>query len=248
MRFWRYAALTALLLALAGCASTRDPTQGWSPQRIYSEAHQALTGGDYTKAISYFQTLEGRYPFGIYAQQAQLEIAYAYYRNAEPKSAIAAAQRFINEHPRSKHVDYAYYLMGLANFHSSGGIVAFLRPNSDYEVDVTPLRESFMAFKALLEKYPHSRYAPDARQRMVFLRDQLAAHELYVARYYMQRGAYVAVINRCKSALTTYAGSTHTLQALNMMATAYDKLGMNELAKQTREVIKLNQPSSKSKG
>ncbi|WP_455384220.1 outer membrane protein assembly factor BamD [Acidihalobacter prosperus] len=251
MRFWRYAALTALILALAGCASTRDPTQGWSPERIYNEAHQALTGGDYTKAINYFQTLEGRYPFGRYAQQAQLEIAYAYYRNSEPKSAIAAAQRFINEHPRSPHVDYAYYLMGLSDFQSTSGIVAFFRPNSAYEVDVTPLRKSFLAFKTLLEKFPHSRYAPDARKRMVYLRNQLAAHELYVARYYMRRGAYVAVVNRCKDVLTTYAGSSHTLRALNMMAEAYDKLGMNELAKQTREVIKLNQPgkaNGKTKG
>jgi outer membrane protein assembly factor BamD len=251
MRFWRYAALTALILALAGCASTRDPTLGWSPERIYSEAHQALSNGDYTQAINYFQTLEGRYPFGRYAQQAQLEVAYAYYRNSEPKSAIAAAQRFINEHPRSPHVDYAYYLVGLADFRNTNGIIAFFRPNRDYEVDVTPLRQSFMAFKTLIDKYPYSRYAPDARRRMIYLRNQLAAHELYVARYYMRRGAYVAVVNRCKIVLSTYAGAVQTPKALEMMAEAYDKLGMNELAKQTREVIKLNESSNaanKSKG
>ncbi|MEJ2481281.1 MAG: outer membrane protein assembly factor BamD [Acidihalobacter sp.] len=151
---------------------------------------------------------EARYPFGKYATQAQLNIAYAYYRNSEPKSAMAAAQRFINEHPRSPHIDYAYYLMGLADFQSTSGIVAFFRPNSAYEVDVTPLRKSFLAFKTLLEKFPHSRYAPDARKRMVYLRNQLAAHELYVAHYYMRRGAYVAVVNRCKDVLTTYAGSS----------------------------------------
>lgn len=240
MRFWRNAALVALLLALAGCASTRDPTLGWSPDHIYREARQALSNGDYTKAINYFETLEGRYPFGRYAQQAQLEVAYAYYKNDEPQSAIAAAQRFIDENPLSPHVDYAYYLMGLADFNGSGGITAFFRPNHGYEIDVSPLRNSFQAFKSLVEKYPHSRYAPDARRRMVYLRNRLAAHELYVARYYMRRGAYIAVVNRCKTVLTTYAGAAQTPEALRMMAEAYDKLGMTELADQTREIIKLN--------
>lgn len=247
MRFWRYATLTALMLALAGCASTRDPTLGWSPQHIYDAAHTALSNGNYTKAVNYFQTLEGRYPFGRYAQQAQLEIAYAYYRNSEPKSAIAAAQRFIQEHPRSPHVDYAYYLMGLANFHNTGGIVAFFRPHLSYQVDVTQLRESFMSFKTLLQKFPHSRYAADARRRMIYLRNELAAHDLYVARYYMRRGAYVAVVNRCKTVLTQYPGAVETPAALKMMAKAYDKLGMTKLAEQTRQIIKLNQPGKAGK-
>lgn len=241
MRFWRYATLPALILTLAGCASTQDPTLGWSPEHIYSQAEKALSGGNYTQAINYFETLEGRYPFGRYAQQAQIEIAYAYYKNSEPQSAIAAARRFIKENPRSPHVDYAYYLIGLANFKSTDGIVSFFRPDRVYETDVTPLRESFMAFKSLIEKYPHSRYAPDARRRMIYLRNLLAAHELYVAQFYLKRGAYVAVVNRCKRMLTTYPGAAQTLEALKMMAKAYDKLGMTELAKQTREVIRLNE-------
>lgn len=246
MRFRRYAAPLVLLAVLTGCATT-DPTLSWSPDHLYNEARTALNNGDYTKAINYFQTLEGRYPLGRYAQQAQLEIAYAYYMNSEPESAIAAAQRFIDENPQSAHVDYAYYLMGLARFNPTSGIVSMFRPRIGTEVDVQPLRQSFMAFKTLIEKFPHSKYAPDARQRMVYLRNELAAHQLYVADYYMRRGAYVAVINRCRNVLTDYPGSSQTTDALQLMAKAYDALGMHALAEQTRQVLKLNEPHQTAK-
>ncbi|APZ42899.1 outer membrane protein assembly factor BamD [Acidihalobacter ferrooxydans] len=247
MRFWRYAAPLVLLSMLAGCAGSTDPTQGWSPQHLYDQAKAALNTGDYTKAINYFQTLEGRYPLGRYAQQAQLEVAYAYYKNAEPESAIAAARRFIKENPLSPHVDYAYYLIGLANFDNTSGLLRMLRPGIQIQVDVSPLRKSFRAFKTLVEKFPHSKYAPDARRRMAFLRNELAAHELYVADYYMRRGAYIAVVNRCQTILTRFPGASNTDQALKLMAEAYDKLGMSALAKQTRQVLKLNEPTPHAK-
>ena len=247
MRFWRYAALLLLIAGLAGCAGSGNPTAGWSPEHLYQAGRTALEKGDYNKAIDYFQTLQGRYPLGRYAQQAQLEVAYAYYKNSEPKSAIAAAREFIREHPRSPAVPYAYYLIGLADFKATGGIIPLFRPDIEYQVDISPLKRSFAAFKTLVEKYPHSEYAPDARQRMIYLRNMLARHELYVADYYFRRGAWVAVIDRCQNVLSEYPGASDTPRALALMVKAYRKLGMDTLARQTLEVLRLNYPKQAAK-
>ncbi len=247
MRFWRYVAPLILLTTLAACAGSGNPTAGWSPEHLYSAGKTALDKGNYNKAINYFQTLQGRYPLGYYAQQAQLEVAYAYYKNGEPKSAIASAQEFIREHPRSPAAPYAYYLIGLADFKVTGGIIPLFRPDIEYQVDVRPLRRSFMAFKTLIEKYPYSKYASDARQRMIYLRNMLAAHDLYVADYYLRRGAWAAVIDRCENVLTEYPGAAGTPKALVMMVKAYRKLDMKTLARQTYEVLKLNYPKQAAK-
>ncbi|OBS09031.1 outer membrane protein assembly factor BamD [Acidihalobacter prosperus] len=243
MHIWRHAALLVLIsAALAGCASTRTDTKHWTAEQYYKAGEQALKDSNYTRALNMFEALRGHYPFGQLARQAQLETIYVYYKQNEPKSTVEAAQRFIKENPLSPEVAYAYYMQGLANFNAHTGIMDRLFPVDPSRVDVAPLKESFAAFKTLVEKYPHSRYAPDARRRMIFLRNELAQHQLYVASYYMKRGAYVAVINRCKLVLQDYPGAQATPRALRMMIAAYDKLGMHELAEQTRKVLVLNTP------
>lgn len=243
-KFYFHAALLALLLALSsGCAylpTEEDPTKDWSASKLYTEAKSALNGGDYQQAIQYFEKLEARYPFGQYAQQAQLEIAYAYYQYEEPDSAISAANRFIKLHPRHPHVDYAYYLKGLANFDRGQSIVDRLLPRDPTKRDPGSARQAFFDLSELVNKFPNSIYAADSLQRMTFLRNNLAYYELHVAEYYFQRGAFVAVVNRAQYIITHFQGATAMPQALTIMAKAYDKLGMNDLAEATRLVYQQN--------
>ncbi len=246
MRFWHYLAIATLTFTMAGCAGTRNTTKSGSVESLYHQGKRVLAAGNYSKAIDYFQTLEGRYPFGLPAQQAQLEIAYAYYKNGEPQSTISAVQEFIKQNPTSPKVAYAYYLMGLANFPHQGRLMTLLRPAQAYQTDITPLKLSFVAFKTLIKKFPHSPYAPDARRRLIYLRNWLAAHEIYVAKYYQERGEWVAVINRCKVILVNYPQAPQVFPALRMMITAYRHLGLTKLAQQTREVLKYNQRQNKS--
>ncbi|AOU98977.1 hypothetical protein BI364_14350 [Acidihalobacter yilgarnensis] len=245
MHIWRHTALLVLFAAaLAGCASTPLETKHLTAEQYYKAGAQALKDSNYTRALNMFETLRGHYPFGSYARQAQLETIYVYYKQNEPKSTVEAAQRYIKENPLSPEVAYAYYMQGLANFDAHTGIMNRLFPVDPARVDVKPLKESFAAFKILVEKYPHSTYAPDARRRMLFLRDELAQHELYVAGYYMKRGAYIAAINRCKQLLQEYPGASDTPRALEIMIKGYDKLGMADLAEQTRKVLALNSSGS----
>lgn len=235
--------LTALIVLLGGCAATgEDPTAEWSAARLYEEAKSALDSGDYEQAISHYETLEARYPFGRYAQQAQLEIAYAYYKYGEMDSAIAAADRFIKLNPRHPHVAYAYYLRGLANFDRGASILDKIITRDPAEMDMASVKSAFDDFATVVRRFPESIYAADARQRTIYLRNVLARHELKVADYYLRRGAYVAVVNRCKYVLEHYQGSDAMPQALRMMAEAYEHLGLPELAADARRVLELNYP------
>ncbi len=234
-------------LSLGGCGllpETADETAGWSANRLYSEAKQAMSDGGYDKAIKYFEKLEARYPYGRYAQQAQLEVAYAYYRQAEPASTIAACDRFIRLHPNHPNVDYAYYLKGLANFNEDLGFLGYVSLQDLTERDPKAARDSFDAFKVLAAKYPESKYTPDATARMKYLVNALASHEVHVARYYMKRGAYVAAVNRAQTAVKTYADAPANEEALFIMVKAYDLLGMNDLRDDTERVMRKNFPSS----
>lgn len=235
--------LIALLALLGGCGTTgKDPTAEWSAAQLYEEAKSALNGGNYEQAISHFETLEARYPFGRYAQQAQLEIAYAYYKFGEMDSAIAAADRFIKLNPRHPHVAYAYYLRGLANFDRGASFLDKIVARDPAEMDMASVKSAFDDFATVVRRFPESIYAADARQRTVYLRNVLARHELKVADFYLRRGAYVAVVNRCKYVLEHYQGSDAMPQALAMMAGAYERLGLPELAADARRVLERNYP------
>lgn len=244
----RSVALFAALL-LAGCAIFGDPTEidetkGWSVQKLYAAAEERMREKDYDKAIKYFEILQSRFPHGRYAMQAQLEIAYGYYKKQDAASAIAAADRFIKLHPHHPNVDYAYYLKGLATFNERG-IVEKLTAQQISDRDPKSLRDSFLAFKELVTRYPNSRYAKDANLRMAYLVQTLAQHELHVARYYMKRQAYVAALNRCKYVIENYPETPSVEEALVIMVSAYDLLDMQDLKADTLRILKTNYPESK---
>lgn len=239
--------ILTLILALSGCGllpDQIDETADWSASKLYSEAKNAMGDGTYDKAIKYFEKLEARFPYGRYAQQAQLEVAYAYYRQFEPASAIAACERFIRLHPNHPNVDYAYYLKGLASFNEDQGLLGYISDQDLSERDPRAARDSFEAFRELITKFPDSRYTPDATARMKYLVNALASHEVHVARHYMNRGAYVAAVNRAQHAIKTYADAPTNEEALFIMVLAYDKLGMNDLRDDTERVMKKNFPKS----
>ena len=237
--------LIAFVLACTGCAGdANDPTKDWSPEKFYTEAKARLDNGAYEEAIKLFETLEGRYPYGRYAEQAQLEIAYAHYKNEEPTLAIAAADRFIRLHPTHPNVDYAYYLRGLCNFNGDLGWLGWIGGQDLSERDPKAAREAFMAFKELATRYPKSKYTPDAVQRMKYLVNALAEHEVHVARYYMKRGAYLAAANRAQFAVERYPQAPATEEGLVIMMQAYDKLEMRELHKDAERILMANFPKS----
>lgn len=250
MRRYSFGVLLLALLVMSGCASVTDPTKDWTPERFYQEAKDKLNDGDYPAAIKYFEQLEARYPYGRYSEQAQLEIAYAYYKDEEPALALAAADRFIRQHPTHPHVDYAYYLKGLINFRGHVGLVNWLFGAKDDPSDHDPkaARESYEAFRELVERFPKSRYAEDSRQRMAYLFDAQARFETKVAKFYYNQGAYVAAINRCKYALETYPRTPATEDALGIQALSYQKLGMTKLYQDTLRVLKTNFPNSRYLG
>ncbi len=242
------AALLGLLLAalLSACAGTeiKDETAGWSAQRLYTEAREAMTSGSYERAIKYFEHLESRYPYGRYAQQAQLEVAYAYFKSQELASAISACDRFIKLHPNHPNVDYAYYLKGLVTFNEDMGLFGSVSMQDPTERDPKSARESFDAFKELVAKFPQSKYADDATARMRYLLNALASHEVHVARYYLRRGAYVAAANRAQYALLTYPEAPALEEALYIMVRAYERLGMKDLRDDAERVMRKNFPGS----
>ncbi|MCX7892337.1 MAG: outer membrane protein assembly factor BamD [Burkholderiales bacterium] len=244
----RSLAALVLALALAGCGWFKkgeiDETADWSAQRLYTEAKEEMAGGNWSKAVKLFEKLEARYPFGRYAQQAQLEIAYAYYRDNEPASAIAACDRFIKLHPNHPNVDYAYYLKGIVNFNEDMGFLADYFEQDPTERDAKAMREAFDAFKELAVKFPDSKYTPDALARMRWLVNALASHELAVARYYMKRGAYVAAANRVQFVVKTYPEAPANEEALAILAAAYDRLGLTDLRDDAVRVLAKNFPQS----
>lgn len=242
------AALVAATLALGGCGllpEVQDETAGWSAQRLYSEAKNNLNSGNYERAVKLFETLEARYPFGRYAQQAQLEIAYAYYKDNEPISAIAACDRFIKLHPNHPHVDYAYYLKGLVNFNDDLGYLGNLIDQDLSERDPRAARDAFLAFKELVTRFPESKYVPDSTARMKYLVNALANHEVHVAKYYLKRQAWIAAANRAKEVLKTYPEAPAMEEALAILVIAYDKLQLTDLRNDAQRVLALNFPSSK---
>jgi outer membrane protein assembly factor BamD len=239
----------SLLVSLAtGCASLtseQDETAGWSAQRLYGEAKDAMASKDWPKAIKYLEKLEARYPYGRFAQQAQLEVAYAHWKDGERASAIAATERFIKLYPNHPNVDYAWYLKGLINFNEQQGLLAFLTNADMTDRDPKSGREAFDAFKEVVNRFPESKYAEDSAARMRYLVNSLASHEVHVARYYMKRGAYIAAANRAQYAIRTYPQSPAVEEAVFILVRAYDRLGMTELRDGAERVMRKNFPDSR---
>ena len=204
-----------------------------------------MASRNWEKAIKYLEKLEGRYPYGRYAQQAQLEVAYAYWKNNERASAIAAADRFIKLYPNHESVDYAYYLKGLVNFNENQGIFAAFDNPDMTERDPKASRDAFESFKEVVTRFPDSKYAEDSAARMRYLVNSLAQHEVHVARYYMKRGAYVAAANRAQYAVQHYPQAPAIEEAVFIMVKAYDSLGMDELRDSADRVMRKNFPQSR---
>lgn len=239
--------LLTAVLTLGGCGllpAVKDETAGWSAQKLYGEAKDNLNDGNYERAIKLFETLESRYPFGRYAQQAQLEVAYAYYKDNEPISAIAACDRFIKLHPNHPNVDYAYYLKGLANFNDDLGLLGNLVDQDMSERDPKAARDAFLSFKELVTRFPDSKYAADSTARMKYLVNALASNEVHVAKYYLKRKAWVAAANRAKEVLKTYPEAPALEEALAIMVVSYDHLHLTDLRDDAQRVLKLNFPNS----
>lgn len=242
----------ALLLSACGLLpkqNNAEDSKNWSASKFYSEAKTEMSSGNYSAAIKLFEQLESRYPYGRYAQQAQLEIGYAHYKDGEQATAIAAADRFIKLHPNHANVDYAYYLKGLANFNDDLGLMGIVSEkilNQDMsERDPKASRESFENFRELVTRFPSSKYAPDAVQRMKHLVNVVALNEVQVARYYMRRGGYVAAANRAQYTLKEYPQTPATEEALFIMIKAYDALEMTDLRDDAARVMTKNFPNSR---
>ena len=232
-------------LLLAGCATDlQDETAGWSAQRLYGEAKDAMANKDWPRAVRYLEKLEARYPYGRFAQQAQLEIAYAHWKDSERASAIAAVDRFIKMYPNHANADYAWYLKGLINFNDQYGVFSWLTSPDMSDRDPKSTRDSFAAFKEVVTRFPDSRYAPDAAARMRYLVNALASHEVHVARYYMKRGAHLAAVNRAQQVVLNYPDAPATEEALFVMMKAYDALGLKDLRDDAERVMRHNFPDS----
>jgi len=233
---------------MVGCSTDDnkyDETRDWSAEKLYSRAKEELISGDYKKAIGYYEKLEARYPYGKLAQQAQLEIGYAYFKDKDPVQALAAADRFIKLHPNHPNVDYAYYLKGLVNFNEDMGLLGGLSGQDLSERDPKAARESFEAFKELVTRFPDSRYTPDSMARMRYLVNAMARNEVRVAEYYLRRQAYVAAANRAQFVIANYQQSPMVEEALVVLVKAYDAMGLKELRDDSARLLKLNFPNTK---
>lgn len=239
------ALLVVAVIAGCGTADKNDETTGWSASKLYSEAKDAQSEGAWDKAAKYLEKLEARFPYGRYAQQAQLELGYVYWKGNEPGSALAACDRFIKLHPSHPTVDYVYYLKGLINFNEDLGLTAYISSQDPTERDPKAAHESFEAFKELVTRFPNSKYTPDATLRMNYLVNAMASLEVHVARYYAKRGAYIAAANRAQQAIKTYPQAPAIEEAMYILVTAYDKMGMPDLRDDAERVMKKNFPNSR---
>jgi len=242
----RSVAILVCVLLLCGCdPSQYDETASWSANKLYTEAKDELKSGNYQQAIKYYEKLEARFPYGRYAQQAQLELGYAHFKDGDPASAAAAADRFIKLHPDHPNVDYAYYLKGIIWFNEDQGLLGKFADQDPTERDPKAARDSFDAFRELAQRFPDSKYSKDAVLRMSWLVNALASHEIHVARYYLNRGAYVAAANRAQFALTNYPQAPALEEAMYVLVKSYDALGMDDLRDDADRVMKKNFPKSR---
>jgi outer membrane protein assembly factor BamD len=237
------ALVVVLGLALGGCHAFRHKAdENVSPEALYQRGSKAMKDGNFDLAVKLFETLTAKFPFSDSARQSRIDLMYVYYRKHEKESAVDAADTFIRENPTHPRIDYAYYIKGLVYFEREPN---FLERGLNVDLSARPpqdLRKSFEAFSRVVTQYPQSAYAADAHQRMVYLRNRLAEYEVHVAEYYMRRGAYIAAIDRARYLIENYDGAPSMRRALEITASAYDKLALPELAADSRKVLAANFP------
>jgi len=241
----------ALALTLAGCGlfgEKKDARKDWTAADYYKAAKEEFDNHNWDSSIKLYEALESKFPFGRFAQQAQLEVAYAYYKQGDSAQAISALDKFIKLHPNHPNLDYALYLKALVNFKEDLGPMARVISQDLADRDPKAARESFEGFKELVTRYPESRYAPDSRERMVYLVEALARQEIHVARYYLSRGAYLAAVNRAQDAIVKFPNSPIHRDALEVMIEGYDRMGMAALRDDARKVLQKNYPADRMAG
>lgn len=235
------AAVVALTLGIAGCGSTPKETESqWSAERLYAEAKEEASLGNYDRAGKLYERLEGRASGTALAQQAQIERAYMLYKSSDKTQALSVLERFIKLHPTSAALDYALYLQGLINFNDNLGLLGNLSRQDISERDQQAARDSYQSFKQLVDQFPQSLYADDSRVRMNYIVNSLAAYEVHVARYYFRRGAYVAAANRAQTVVSDFQESPAAQEALYIMMQSYERLGLNELRDDADRVLRKN--------
>ncbi len=251
----KFSFICFLSLSLQGCGTLKELFSSdssssdekeytdWTAEKFRTEAKTAVDAGSYEKAIKLYEALESRYPFGEDSAQTELDIAYAYFKNNDPDSALAAADRFIKMNPRSPGVDYAYYLKGLVNYNRGIGFIDRFLPTDTSQRDTGTARDALKNFEELIQRFPNSKYVPDARSRMIALKNNLAMYEVHVARYYMKRRAYVAAADRASTVIDKYQRTPAVPYALLVLQEAYTNLNMPDLAKDVTRVYDLNYPN-----
>ena len=229
---------------LSGCFSNDEDLSDSPEEFLYNLGSNSISTSNWPRAIAVFQQLEAQFPFGQYAEQSQLELIFAYYRNGEPEAARASADRFIRLYPDSDSLDYAYYMKGMAYYSEDARIFGRYLPTDPSKRDPGKTRESFADFAQLLNLYPNSQYAVDARARMVYLKNLLAAYEVHVAEFYIERQAFLSALNRSRYVVENFQGAPAVPRALEIMVEMYLRLGLNDLANAGIEILKLNYPDS----
>ena len=233
-----------LLLLVSSCSSNEEmPDERLVEKELYDQAQSRLKNGSFSTAILSLEALESRFPFGRYAEQAQAELIYAYYMNSQFEASQSAAERFINLHPRHSHTGYAFYMKGLAAFTDDSGLFSRYFQSDLAKREVVMAQTSFGELSEFISRYPESKYVPHAKQRMIYLRNLLAEHEIYVADFYMKRGAYLAAIGRAKYVIENLPNTPQTPFALSILVEAYEILEYEELRKTSLEILNANYPN-----
>ena len=233
-----------LLLLVSSCSSNEEmPDERLVEKELYDQAQTRLKNGSFSTAILSLEALESRFPFGRYAEQAQAELIYAYYMNSQFEASQSAAERFINLHPRHSHTGYAFYMKGLAAFTDDSGLFSRYFQSDLAKREVVMAQTSFGELSEFISRYPESKYVPHAKQRMIYLRNLLAEHEIYVADFYMKRGAYLAAIGRAKYVIENLPNTPQTPFALSILIEAYEILEYEELRKTSLEILNANYPN-----
>jgi outer membrane protein assembly factor BamD len=236
--------MLGLLLCVSGCRKDKDFENELSAEQLYQRGNESLKNSNWSRAIGAYKALQTRYPFGRYTEQSMIDLSYAYFKAGEPENALSTLDRFIRTYPTHPNVDYAYYLKGLVNYSQNQGFLEKLMPERVRDRDQSMARDAFLDFGELIRRFPDSRYVADSRQRMVFLRNNLAAYEIGVAQYYLRRKAYIAAVNRARYALETYPNTPELPEALVVLVKAYNELSLPELAEGSMAVLALNYPDN----